>query len=100
MTGREYIEAIADELTRLRKGLVLSPADISLALAWHASGVPLADILPVNARRHAAPRPAHAPELRRPRTASHAADLRSAIAFGYLSRMVPAWRPEEGGNHG
>ncbi len=47
MTGREYIEAIADELTRLRKGLVLSPADTSLAPAWHASGVPLADILPV-----------------------------------------------------
>jgi len=47
MTGREYIEAIADELTRLRKGLVLSPADTSLAPAWHASGVPLADILPI-----------------------------------------------------
>ncbi len=46
MTPREYIEAVALELGKLRGGgLVLSPADAQLALAWHAAGVPLADVL-------------------------------------------------------
>ncbi len=46
MTPREYIEAVALELGKLRgRGLVLSPADAQLALAWHAAGVSLADVL-------------------------------------------------------
>lgn len=46
VTPREYIEAVALELGKLRgRGLVLSPADAQLALAWHAAGVALADVL-------------------------------------------------------
>lgn len=46
MTPRDYIEAVAQELSTLRKrGLVLSPADAQLALSWHASGVPIADVV-------------------------------------------------------
>jgi hypothetical protein len=46
MTAREYIEAVAQELGKLRgRGLLLSPADAQLALAWHGGGVPLADVL-------------------------------------------------------
>jgi hypothetical protein len=42
LTAREYIEAVASELSRARgKGLVLSPADTTLALSWHAAQVPL-----------------------------------------------------------
>ncbi|HUJ28606.1 MAG TPA: hypothetical protein VLW85_21435 [Myxococcales bacterium] len=42
MTAREYIEAVAQELSRARgKGLLLSPADAALALSWHAAQVPL-----------------------------------------------------------
>jgi hypothetical protein len=42
LTAREYIEAIASELSRARgKGLILSPADTTLALSWHAAQVPL-----------------------------------------------------------
>jgi hypothetical protein len=42
LTAREYIEAVASELSRTRgKGLVLSPADTTLALSWHAAQVPL-----------------------------------------------------------
>ena len=45
MKAREYIEAIAAELSRLRgRGLLLSSADAQLALSWHAAGVPLAQI--------------------------------------------------------
>jgi hypothetical protein len=46
VSPREYIEAVALELGKLRgRGLVLSPADAQLALAWHAACVPLADVL-------------------------------------------------------
>ena len=46
MTPREYIEAVASELGKLRgRGLVLSPADAQLALAWHAAGVALPEVL-------------------------------------------------------
>ena len=42
MTAREYIEAVALELGKVRgKGLLLSPADAQLALSWHAAQVPL-----------------------------------------------------------
>ena len=42
MTVREYIEAVARELGRVRgRGIVLSPADAQLALSWHAAQVPL-----------------------------------------------------------
>jgi hypothetical protein len=45
VTAREYIEAVAAELCRLRgRGLLLSPADAQLALSWHEAGVPLADV--------------------------------------------------------
>jgi hypothetical protein len=45
VNAREYIEAVAHELSRAGKGgLVLSPADTSLALSWHASRVPLAQV--------------------------------------------------------
>ena len=46
MTAREYIEAIAQELGRVRgRGLLLSPADARLALSCHAAHVPLAAVL-------------------------------------------------------
>lgn len=46
VTPRDYIEAVAQELSVLRKrGLVLSPADAQLALAWHADEVPVADVI-------------------------------------------------------
>ncbi len=46
MGPRAYIEAIAHELSKLRgRGLLLSPADAQLALAWHTSGLPLEEVL-------------------------------------------------------
>ena len=46
LTGREYIETIAQELSSVRgRGLLLSPADAQLALSWHAGGVPLAAVI-------------------------------------------------------
>jgi hypothetical protein len=46
VTAREYIEAIAAELSRVRGcGLLLSSADVQLALSWHDAGVPLCDVL-------------------------------------------------------
>jgi hypothetical protein len=48
MNARDYVESIAQSLSRLRgSGLLLSPADAQLALAWHAAGVPLPDVLHV-----------------------------------------------------
>jgi hypothetical protein len=48
VSAQEYVEAIARELSRLRgRGLLMSPADSALALAWHAQGVPLARVLVV-----------------------------------------------------
>jgi hypothetical protein len=45
LTAREYIEAVAFELSRARgKGLVLSPADTTLALSWHAARVPIVQV--------------------------------------------------------
>ena len=46
MTAREYIEAIAQALSQARGGgLMLSPADAQLALAWYAGQVPLQAVL-------------------------------------------------------
>lgn len=46
MTAKEYIESIAHDLARVRgRALLLSPADVQLALAWHAANVPLAAVL-------------------------------------------------------
>jgi hypothetical protein len=46
VTAREYIEAIATELGKVRgKGLLLSPADAQLALSWHAAQVPLSAVI-------------------------------------------------------
>ncbi len=60
MTAREYIEAIAHELSKARgKGLLLSPADAQLALSWHAGQVPLQAVL-TEVRRAARLRPASA----------------------------------------
>jgi len=48
LDAREYIEAVAAELTRLRgSGLLLSPSDSQLALGWHAAGIPLGTVLEV-----------------------------------------------------
>ena len=48
MSAQEYVEAIARELSRLKgRGLLMSPADSALALAWHAQGVPLPRVLSV-----------------------------------------------------
>jgi hypothetical protein len=48
VSAQQYVEAIARELSRLRgRGLLLSPADSALALAWHAQGVPLQRVLAV-----------------------------------------------------
>ena len=56
MTAREYIEAVARELGRVRgHGLVLSSADAQLALSWHAAQIPLADVL-AQLRKAARPR--------------------------------------------
>ena len=47
-SAQQYVEAIARELSRLRgQGLLLSPPDAALALAWHAQGVPLGRVLGV-----------------------------------------------------
>jgi len=41
-----YVEAIETHLSRLRgRDHMLLPADFSLARAWHAAGVPLAEVL-------------------------------------------------------
>ncbi len=46
MTAKEYIEAIAQDLAKVRgRALLLSPADVQLALGWHAGQVPLAAVL-------------------------------------------------------
>jgi hypothetical protein len=46
LSAKEYIEAIAQELGRVRgRGLLLSSADAQLALSWHAAQVPLAAVL-------------------------------------------------------
>src|SRR4051812_33080290 len=46
VSPKDYIEAVASELGKLRgRGLVLSSADASLALAWHAAEVPLEAVL-------------------------------------------------------
>jgi hypothetical protein len=46
LTAREYIEALTQELGKVRgKGLVLSPADAQLALSWHAARLPLPAVL-------------------------------------------------------
>src|SRR6266850_7058956 len=46
LTAKEYIEAVAQELGKVRgRGLLLSPADAQLALAWHASRVPVAAVI-------------------------------------------------------
>lgn len=48
MTAKNYVESIALSLSRLRgSGLLLSPADAQLALAWHTAGVPLSEVLHV-----------------------------------------------------
>ncbi|TMA26641.1 MAG: hypothetical protein E6J78_12885 [Deltaproteobacteria bacterium] len=57
MTAREYIETIAQELSKARgRGLLLSPADAQLALQWHAAQVPLQAVL-TQVRRAARLRP-------------------------------------------
>lgn len=45
VTAQEYIETLAREVGRARGGLLLSPADAQLALAWHAAGLPLPEVL-------------------------------------------------------
>lgn len=46
MTAREYIEAVAYELGKVRgRGLLLSSADTQLALSWHAARIPLPAVL-------------------------------------------------------
>jgi hypothetical protein len=46
MRAKEYLEALAQELSRAGgRGLILSPADAQLALAWHAGGVPLKTVI-------------------------------------------------------
>jgi len=46
VNARDYIEAIAAELTRVRgAGLLLSPTDAQLALGWHAAGIPLSTVV-------------------------------------------------------
>lgn len=46
LTAKDYIEAIASELGKVRgKGLLLSPLDAQLALSWHAAQVPLSAVL-------------------------------------------------------
>ena len=45
LTAREYVEAVALDLGKLRgRGLLLSPADTQLALSWHAARIPLAAV--------------------------------------------------------
>jgi hypothetical protein len=46
LTAKEYIEAVAQELSKVRgRGLLLSPADTQLALSWHAARIALADVI-------------------------------------------------------
>ena len=113
MTAKEYIEAVAQELGKVRgRGLLLSPADAQLALSWHAARVPLAAVI-TEVRKAARLRPrsglargaaemllslqALAPALERhraPRPAPRAEGLReqlraAALAPGLAAR--PAW---------
>jgi len=113
LTAKEYIEAVAQELGKVRgKGLLLSPADASLALGWHAAQVPLETVLSqvrkaarlrVHAQVRGAAEPsislqlvAKAVEARAPRRAPAArasglaAQLRSAAAAPELPAR-PAW---------
>src|SRR5215468_11923523 len=113
LTAKEYIEAVAQELGKVRgRGLLLSPADAQLALSWHAARVPLAAVItevrkaarlrprsgPARGaaemlislqalapalERHRAPRPAPAPEGLREQLRA------AALAPGLAAR--PAW---------
>ena len=79
MTAREYIEAVAHELSKARgKGLLLSPADAQLALSWHAGQVPLQAVL-TEVRRAARLRPAGGHRL---------APVRGAAETGFSLQLI------------
>jgi hypothetical protein len=85
MTAREYIEALARELSKIRKGgLLLSPADAQLALSWHAAQVPLLTVI-AQLRRAARQKP-------------HSAQVRGAvepsISLQLIARSVDGRRPQ------
>lgn len=75
MSPKDYIEAVAAELGRLRgRGLLLSPADATLALSWHKAEVPL---------------PAVVDELRRAgRLKSRGAGVRGAAEVGLSLQAI------------
>ncbi|HZX96236.1 MAG TPA: hypothetical protein VFE90_17075 [Myxococcales bacterium] len=86
MTAREYIEAVALELGRVRgKGLFLSPVDAQLALSWHAADVPLSAVLG-EVRK--------AVRLRGGRATRGAAQL--SISLQAVARSVERFRPRPG----
>src|SRR5437016_453923 len=92
LTAREYIEAVAQELSRARgKGLLLSPADASLALAWHAAQVPLQAVVAEvrrAAREHKKARGAVPPQI------SLQLLAKAVEARAQVRRRAPAVKPQ------
>lgn len=80
MTAREYIEAVAQELSRARgRGLILSPADAALALSWHAAQVPLQAVV-AEVRRAARMKPKVRNAVEPPLSLQHVAQAVEAKA--------------------
>jgi hypothetical protein len=95
MSAREYVEAIARELSRLRgRGVVLSPADSALALAWHSQGVTLPRVITV--LREQAPRLLPRRRAEKGPGASAAPTLSLQIFAAALSMRQPAQPPPRG----
>jgi hypothetical protein len=92
MTAREYIEALARELSKVRKGgLLLSPADAQLALSWHAAQVPLQTVI-AQLRRATRQRPKGA----QVRGAVDPAISLQLIAHSLVGRRAPRKTPSRG----
>jgi len=98
LNAREYVEAIAQELRRVRgRGLLLSPEDARLALRWHQEQVPIEAVL-TQVRKASRLRPRTAP-LRG--TAEMLVSLQAlAPAMERLRTRRPSAPPPPGGLRG
>ena len=89
MKPREYIETLALELSRVGgRGLVLSPADAQLALAWHAADVPLQTVVTL-LRRAARPRVAAVRGAAEPGMSLQAIERSVTVRAGKKPRKAP-----------
>jgi len=94
LTAKEYIEAVAQELGRIRgRGLLLSPADAQLALSWHAANVPLAIVI-AEVRKAARLRPRSAPARGAAEMLVSLQALAPALERHCVRRKPPPSRPE------